>query len=145
MGRPQGAVRVRDAPLLDTVGGLGVPDAGRVEVDGRVLAEPDEGGLLALRRDRVGFVFQSFGLLTDPTAAENVGLPMRLRRTAPREREERVELPISLVGLAGHTARRPGELSGGRQQRSPSPSPTAPPCSWPTSPPVSWTRRRATP
>lgn len=47
--------------LLDLVGGLDVPDAGRVEVDGRDLAELDEDGLLALRRDRVGFVFPSFG------------------------------------------------------------------------------------
>ncbi|MDT0612293.1 ABC transporter ATP-binding protein [Streptomyces lancefieldiae] len=103
--------------LLNIVGGLDVPDAGRVEVDGRDLAELDEDGLLALRRDRVGFVFQSFGLIPILTAAENVGVPMRLRRTAPREREERVELLLSLVGLADHAAQRPGELSGGQQQR----------------------------
>ncbi|WP_217141998.1 ABC transporter ATP-binding protein [Streptomyces sp. AC627_RSS907] len=103
--------------LLNIVGGLDVPDAGRVEVDGRDLAELDEDGLLALRRDRVGFVFQSFGLIPILTAAENVGVPMRLRRAAPREREERVELLLSLVGLADHAAQRPGELSGGQQQR----------------------------
>ncbi|MFE1048841.1 ABC transporter ATP-binding protein [Streptomyces olivaceus] len=90
---------------------------GRVEVDGRELAELDEDGLLALRRDRIGFGFQSFGLVPILTAAENVGVPMRLRRTAPREREERVELLLSLVGLADHAAQRPGELSGGQQQR----------------------------
>ncbi|MFC8008503.1 ABC transporter ATP-binding protein [Streptomyces olivaceus] len=103
--------------LLNVVGGLDAPDAGRVEVDGRELAELDEDGLLALRRDRIGFVFQSFGLVPILTAAENVGVPMRLRRTAPREREERVELLLSLVGLADHAAQRPGELSGGQQQR----------------------------
>ncbi|CAL9434009.1 ABC transporter ATP-binding protein [Streptomyces sp. enrichment culture] len=103
--------------LLNIVGGLDTPDAGRVEVDGRDLAELDEDGLLALRRDRVGFVFQSFGLIPILTAAENVGVPMRLRRAAPREREERVELLLSLVGLADHAAQRPGELSGGQQQR----------------------------
>ncbi|MFI8946867.1 ABC transporter ATP-binding protein [Streptomyces sp. NPDC053750] len=103
--------------LLNIVGGLDVPDAGRVEVDGRDLGELDEDGLLALRRDRIGFVFQSFGLIPILTAAENVGVPMRLRRTAPREREERVELLLSLVGLADHAAQRPGELSGGQQQR----------------------------
>ncbi|MGQ4428923.1 ABC transporter ATP-binding protein, partial [Streptomyces violaceoruber] len=63
--------------LLNIVGGLDTPDAGRVEVDGRDLAELDEDGLLALRRDRVGFVFQSFGLIPILTAAENVGVPMR--------------------------------------------------------------------
>ncbi|WP_282082174.1 ABC transporter ATP-binding protein [Streptomyces tendae] len=103
--------------LLNIVGGLDTPDAGRVEVDGRNLAELDEEGLLALRRDRVGFVFQSFGLIPILTAAENVGVPMRLRRAAAREREERVELLLSLVGLADHAAQRPGELSGGQQQR----------------------------
>ncbi|WP_405695112.1 ABC transporter ATP-binding protein [Streptomyces coelicoflavus] len=103
--------------LLNIVGGLDTPDAGRVQVDGRDLAELDEDGLLALRRDRVGFVFQSFGLIPILTAAENVGVPMRLRRAAPREREERVELLLALVGLADHAAQRPGELSGGQQQR----------------------------
>jgi putative ABC transport system ATP-binding protein len=103
--------------LLNIVGGLDTPDAGRVEVDGRDLAELDEDGLLALRRDRVGFVFQSFGLIPILTAAENVGVPRRLRRAAAREREERVELLLSLVGLADHAAQRPGEMSGGQQQR----------------------------
>ncbi len=103
--------------LLNIVGGLDAADAGRVEVDGRDLADLDEDGLLALRRDRVGFVFQSFGLVPILTAAENVGVPLRLRRTPPREREERVELLLSLVGLADHAAQRPGELSGGQQQR----------------------------
>ncbi|MEU5138909.1 ABC transporter ATP-binding protein [Streptomyces sp. NPDC021139] len=103
--------------LLNIVGGLDTPDAGRVEVDGRNLAELDEDGLLALRRDRVGFVFQSFGLIPILTAAENVGVPLRLRRAAPKEREERVELLLSLVGLADHAAQRPGEMSGGQQQR----------------------------
>ncbi|MFE1996522.1 ABC transporter ATP-binding protein [Streptomyces parvulus] len=103
--------------LLNIVGGLDAPDAGRVEVDGRDLADLDEEGLLALRRDSVGFVFQSFGLIPILTAAENVGVPMRLRRTATREREDRVALLLSLVGLADHAAQRPGELSGGQQQR----------------------------
>ncbi|MFF9601807.1 ABC transporter ATP-binding protein [Streptomyces sp. NPDC014684] len=103
--------------LLNIVGGLDTPDRGRVEVDGRDLFGLGENGLLALRRDRIGFVFQSFGLIPILTAAENVGVPLRLRRAEPREREERVELLLSLVGLADHAAQRPGELSGGQQQR----------------------------
>ncbi|MEV0636511.1 ABC transporter ATP-binding protein [Streptomyces sp. NPDC050619] len=103
--------------LLNIVGGLDAPDEGRVTVDGLDLAELGEDGLLALRRDRVGFVFQSFGLIPILTAAENVGVPMRLRRTDPREREERVGLLLSLVGLSDHAEQRPGELSGGQQQR----------------------------
>ncbi|MEU9988211.1 ABC transporter ATP-binding protein [Streptomyces sp. NPDC007971] len=103
--------------LLNIVGGLDTPDRGRVEVDGQDLAALGESGLLELRRDRVGFVFQSFGLIPILTAAENVGVPLRLRRADAREREERVELLLSLVGLADHAAQRPGELSGGQQQR----------------------------
>jgi putative ABC transport system ATP-binding protein len=103
--------------LLNIVGGLDAPDRGRVEVDGLQLGELGESELLGLRRDRIGFVFQSFGLIPILTAAENVGVPLRLRRADPREREERVELLLSLVGLAGHAAQRPGELSGGQQQR----------------------------
>ncbi|MEV6116984.1 ABC transporter ATP-binding protein [Streptomyces sp. NPDC052109] len=103
--------------LLNIVGGLDTPDRGQVEVDGLRLGELGENELLGLRRDRIGFVFQSFGLIPILTAAENVGVPLRLRRADPREREERVELLLSLVGLAGHAAQRPGELSGGQQQR----------------------------
>ncbi|MEU6477761.1 ABC transporter ATP-binding protein [Streptomyces sp. NPDC047017] len=103
--------------LLNIVGGLDQPDEGRVQVDGSDLTQLGEDGLLALRRDRVGFVFQSFGLIPILTAAENVGVPLRMRRADPREREERVELLLSLVGLAGHARQRPGELSGGQQQR----------------------------
>ncbi|WP_330460301.1 ABC transporter ATP-binding protein [Streptomyces sp. NBC_00820] len=103
--------------LLNIVGGLDTPDRGRVEVEGHDLAELGEDGLLRLRRDRIGFVFQSFGLIPILTAAENVGVPLRLRRADPREREERVELLLSLVGLADHAAQRPGELSGGQRQR----------------------------
>lgn len=66
-------------------------------------------------RGRIGFVFQSFGLIPILTAAEYVGVPLRLRRADPREREERVELLLSLVGPAGHAGLRSGELSGGHQ------------------------------
>ncbi|MBL1108621.1 ABC transporter ATP-binding protein [Streptomyces sp. 5-8] len=103
--------------LLNIVGGLDTADRGGVEVDGLRLGELGESELLRLRRDRIGFVFQSFGLIPILSAAENVGVPLRLRRADPREREERVELLLSLVGLAGHAAQRPGELSGGQQQR----------------------------
>ncbi|MEU9578082.1 ABC transporter ATP-binding protein [Streptomyces chilikensis] len=103
--------------LLNIVGGLDTPDSGTVVVDGHDLSSLDEEKLLALRRDRIGFVFQSFGLIPILTAAENVGVPLRLRDADPAEREERVGLLLSLVGLAGHAAQRPAELSGGQQQR----------------------------
>ncbi|MEV3991378.1 ABC transporter ATP-binding protein [Streptomyces sp. NPDC049837] len=103
--------------LLNLVGGLDAPDRGRITVDGTDLAGLGENGLLELRRDRIGFIFQAFGLIPILTAAENVGIPLRLRKADPREREERVELLLALVGLADHAAQRPGELSGGQQQR----------------------------
>ncbi|MFC8277400.1 ABC transporter ATP-binding protein [Streptomyces sp. NPDC057271] len=103
--------------LLNLVGGLDSPDGGRITIDGTDLAELGEDGLLELRRDRIGFIFQSFGLIPILTAAENVGVPLRLRRADPKEREERVALLLALVGLADHAAQRPGELSGGQQQR----------------------------
>ncbi|WP_069741302.1 ABC transporter ATP-binding protein [Streptomyces sp. EN23] len=103
--------------LLNLVGGLDTPDSGRTTVDGTELAGLGEKGLLELRRDRVGFIFQSFGLIPILTAAENVGVPLRLRRADPAERDERVALLLSLVGLADHAEQRPGELSGGQQQR----------------------------
>ncbi|MFE0135921.1 ABC transporter ATP-binding protein [Streptomyces sp. NPDC059037] len=103
--------------LLNLVGGLDTPDAGKITVEGLALAGLGEDGLLELRRDRVGFIFQSFGLIPILSAAENVGVPLRLKKTDPRAREERVELLLALVGLADHAGQRPGELSGGQQQR----------------------------
>ncbi|GGY38982.1 ABC transporter ATP-binding protein [Streptomyces djakartensis] len=103
--------------LLHMIGGLDSPQAGRVVVDGTDLSALSESELLELRRDRIGFVFQSFGLIPILTAAENVGVPLRLRRAEPRDREERVALLLALVGLAGHEAQRPAELSGGQRQR----------------------------
>ncbi|WP_258053862.1 ABC transporter ATP-binding protein [Streptomyces sp. Ru72] len=103
--------------LLNVIGGLDRPDSGSVRVAGTELVGLGEKELLDLRRDHIGFVFQSFGLLPVLTAAENVGVPLRLRRTERRDREERVALLLSLVGLADHADQRPGELSGGQQQR----------------------------
>ncbi|MCX4759374.1 ABC transporter ATP-binding protein [Kitasatospora purpeofusca] len=103
--------------LLNLVGGLDAPTGGSITLDGTDLGGLDEDGRLALRRDRLGFVFQSFGLLPVLTAAENVGIPMRLRKVPAAQREERARTLLALVGLADHANQRPGELSGGQQQR----------------------------
>ncbi|GHH37204.1 ABC transporter ATP-binding protein [Streptomyces candidus] len=103
--------------LLNLVGGLDKADGGSVVVDGTDMGSLGETGLLEMRRDRIGFVFQSFGLIPILSAAENVGVPLRLRKADPKEREERVALLLGLVGLADHATQRPGELSGGQQQR----------------------------
>jgi putative ABC transport system ATP-binding protein len=65
----------------------------------------------------VAFIFQSFGLIPMLSAAENVGIPLRIAGTGYREREERVALMLSVVGLTEHARQRPNELSGGQQQR----------------------------
>jgi len=70
-----------------------------------------------LRRSTISFIFQSFGLIPMLTAAENVGIPLRIASTPRAERDERVRLLLSVVGLDQHASQRPGELSGGQQQR----------------------------
>jgi putative ABC transport system ATP-binding protein len=103
--------------LLNCVSGLDVPTSGTVQVDGQTITGLDETARTRLRRDTMAFVFQTFGLLPHLTIAENVGLPLRLRREESREREERVAHLLDLVGLAGRERSRPDELSGGQQQR----------------------------
>lgn len=131
--------------LLHMIGGLDSPRSGRVVVGGTDLSALSGSELLELRRDRIGFVFQSFGLIPILTAAENVGVPLRLRRAEPREREERVALLLALVGLA--TTRRSGPPSSPADSSSgspsPGPSPTARPCCSRTSRPASSTPRPA--
>ncbi|NED93055.1 ATP-binding cassette domain-containing protein, partial [Streptomyces sp. SID11233] len=89
----------------------------RVVIDDTDLSALDENGLLALRRERVGFVFQTFGLVPILSAAENIEVPLRLRKVSRAAREERVSMLLSLVGLGDHAGQRPGELSGGQRQR----------------------------
>jgi putative ABC transport system ATP-binding protein len=103
--------------LLNVIGGLDRPDAGSVLIDGEEITGLDEDGLSQLRRDKVSYVFQTFGLIPVLSAAENVGAPLRLARTPAADRERRVRLLLDLVGLAEHAEQRPGELSGGQQQR----------------------------
>jgi putative ABC transport system ATP-binding protein len=103
--------------LLNLVGGLDRADAGRVTVAGCEVTSAGERELLALRRDTVGFVFQSFGLIPILSAAENIGVPMRLAQLPAGQREERTAMLLELVGLGAHAAQRPYELSGGQQQR----------------------------
>ena len=103
--------------LLNLVGGLDRPDAGTVSVDGTEVTTLDDAGLSRLRSETVSYVFQTFGLVPALSAAENVGVPLRLRRTPVAERESRVALLLDLVGLREHALQRPAELSGGQQQR----------------------------
>jgi putative ABC transport system ATP-binding protein len=103
--------------LLNLLGGLDRPTSGRVLLGDDDLSSLDDDALAAVRRDRVGYVFQSFGLIPVLSAAENVEVPLRLQRVPAAEREARVAEALELVGLAGHAAQRPYERSGGQQQR----------------------------
>jgi len=103
--------------LLNCIGGLDEPSGGSVVVDDIEVTALDERARTALRRDQLAFVFQTFGLLPMLSAAENVGLPLRLRGMASKARVERVAHLLELVGLGGQAGQRPGELSGGQQQR----------------------------
>ncbi|MBT2224739.1 MULTISPECIES: ABC transporter ATP-binding protein [unclassified Nonomuraea] len=101
--------------LLQCAAGLDKPTSGRITVDGRDLTQLTERKLTLLRRDRIGFVFQSFNLLPSLTAAQNVALPLKL--AGRRVDRELVRQSLDAVGLAERAGHRPAELSGGQQQR----------------------------
>ena len=103
--------------LLNMIGGLDHPTRGRVWVDGEEVSAMGEDELVRLRREKIGFVFQAFGLVPILTAAENVEVPLRLRSEHPGVRTKRVAELLELGGLAGRARHRPYELSGGEQQR----------------------------
>ncbi|MFN2168007.1 MAG: ABC transporter ATP-binding protein [Anaerolineae bacterium] len=103
--------------LLNCIGGLDRPTAGQVWLEGQALRQLPERKQVQLRRQRIGFVFQSFALLPSYSAAENVDLMLRLAGIRRRERRQRVLQVLTLVGLQKWANHRPFELSGGQQQR----------------------------
>ena len=113
----RGASGAGKTTLLNLLGGLDRPTSGRVWIGDVETTSLDEDALAQLRREQLGFVFQSFGLIPVLSAAENVEVPLRLQRMPAAERNARVAESLELVGLAGHAAQRPYELSGGQQQR----------------------------
>ena len=104
--------------LLNIVGGLDEPGRGHVTIAGSDIVSMGEERLARLRLERIGFVFQTFNLLSNFTALENVEAPMvLLRRLGRKERRERAMSLLSSVGLADRVDHYPSELSGGQQQR----------------------------
>jgi len=103
--------------LLHLLGGLDRPTAGRIQVEGQSIEVLDENALAVFRRRTVGFIFQSFNLISSMTALENVIFPMRFARVSRKERRQRAIDALERVGLGDRALHRPSELSGGQQQR----------------------------
>jgi putative ABC transport system ATP-binding protein len=103
--------------LLNLIAGIDKPDSGELRVGGRDIAALGETELADWRAAHVGFIFQFYNLIPVLTAYENVELPLILTRLSRTERRERVELTLSVVGLADRMKHYPNELSGGQQQR----------------------------
>ncbi len=103
--------------LLNLIGGLDRPSAGEIWVGDLELGQANDKALVRYRRERIGFIFQSFNLLTMRTALENVEMPLILSEVAPKKRRERARELLTAVGLAAREAHRPNQMSGGEMQR----------------------------
>ena len=103
--------------LLYLIGGLDQPSEGEIRVDGSLLGQMDENDLAQYRRERVGFVFQSFNLVSSLDALENVSLPMVFNEVPQDERRTRAADLLAQVGLSDRGHHFPNQLSGGQQQR----------------------------
>ena len=103
--------------LLNLIAGLDRPDAGSVRLDGTDLTALDDDALTVLRRQRMGFVFQAFHVLSYLSVAQNVALPLALNGVPDAQMQIRVERMLAEVGLAEHATSMPRELSGGETQR----------------------------
>jgi putative ABC transport system ATP-binding protein len=104
--------------LMNLLGGLDKPTEGRIEIDGKDIAKMHDHSLIGYRSKQIGFVFQSYNLVPNLAAMENVMLPMEAAKVPVRKRKERA---IELLRAVGFTddqmKRKPGKLSGGQQQR----------------------------
>jgi putative ABC transport system ATP-binding protein len=103
--------------LLNLLGGLDHPDTGEIEVAGERLDRLSENKLSRWRASHIGFIFQFYNLMPMLTAAQNVELPLLLTRLGGKERRQRVETALGVVGLADRVKHYPKEMSGGQQQR----------------------------
>ena len=103
--------------MMNIIGCLDVADSGRYLLDGQPIEDYSETELAKIRSRKIGFIFQSFNLIGNLTAEENVELPMIYQKVPREERRERVEEALKRVKLEGRKKHRPNELSGGQQQR----------------------------
>src|ERR1700722_7832643 len=105
------------SPLLNLLGLLDSPSAGAYWFFGEDVARRSESQLTKLRREHIGFVFQSFNLIDDLTVAENVEVALLYRKAPRAQRKQRVREALERVGIAHRAGHRPQQLSGGQQQR----------------------------
>lgn len=103
--------------LLNIMGMLDSPDSGSYRFLGIDVAGLPEGKLADVRKNNIGFIFQSFNLVDELTVAENVMLPLLYQKVPAKERSERVQAVLERVGIAHRADHRPQQLSGGQQQR----------------------------
>lgn len=104
--------------LLSLLGALDRPTAGTIEVDGKNVTKMNDRRLIAYRRKTIGYVFQSYNLIPNLTALENVTLPMEFAGVSISERRKRAQQLLEEVGIVGDEQnRKPARLSGGQQQR----------------------------
>ena len=103
--------------MLNMLAGLELPTAGTVQIAGRRIERMNEKARIRFRRDDIGFVFQSYNLMPQYSALENVALPLAIRGAPLKLRNEIAEAMLVRVGLKEHIHHKPGELSGGQQQR----------------------------
>jgi len=103
--------------LLSLLGCLDTPTAGRYLLAGEDVSELNDNALSEVRRDRIGFIFQSFNLIPNLSALENIELPLFYAGLSSRKSRERARQLAELVGLAHRLSHRPPELSGGERQR----------------------------
>ena len=103
--------------VLNVIGMLDTPDSGRYEFLGKNIAGLPESQLADIRKQNIGFIFQSFNLVDELTVAENVMLPLLYQRVAATERKQRVQAVLERMNIAHRADHRPQQLSGGQQQR----------------------------
>lgn len=103
--------------LLNVLGMLDSPDSGRYAFNGEDVAGYAESKLAEIRKQNIGFIFQSFNLVDELSVAENVMLPLLYQKVPAKERQDRVQAVLERVGIAHRADHRPQQLSGGQQQR----------------------------
>ena len=103
--------------LLNMMAGLERPTKGEIIIAGEHIEKKSESQLVNFRQAHVGFIFQSYNLMQNMTAVENVAMPLTFQGVGKAEREARAKKMLKLVGLAKFMKHRPGQMSGGQQQR----------------------------